>query len=235
MISARCNAMLRFGPRPLGLIRALVGAGCVRVALALPAGSGPVGASPAATAVQWISCTISLILLAMLHRDVQARLPGIGSLFRGCSYAALAGSLLPGAASLLFFGGLGGAPALAAALAGLALTLLGAMPLEWLVRDVRVDGPLPGESVDDGAAGGLEPDCGRQRLGREAGGQGSFSVAAALGWKPRKSRLGFRWFARTRSFPPGATRRTHGLLCNIGTPRAADRLLHARSRSSGSS
>ena len=147
MISARCNAMLRFGPRPLGLIRALVGAGCVRVALALPAGSGPVGASPAATAVQWISCTISLILLAMLHRDVQARLPGIGSLFRGCSYAALAGSLLPGAASLLFFGGLGGAPALAAAVAGLALTLLGAMPLEWLVRDVRVDGPLPGESL----------------------------------------------------------------------------------------
>jgi hypothetical protein len=131
----------RFGLRPQILIRALIGAGCVRVGLALSAGSGPFGASLAATAVQWISCAGSLILLALLDWDVQKHHPGIGSLFRACSFAALAGSLLPSAASLRLLMGLG------AALAGLALTLSSAMLLEWLVTDVRLDGPLPCESV----------------------------------------------------------------------------------------
>jgi hypothetical protein len=117
------------------------------MALALPAGSGPFGVSLAATAVQWILCAGSLILLALLDWDVQERLPGIGSLCRGCSYAALAGSVLLSAASLRLFIGLDAVPAFAAALAGLTLTLIGAMLLEWLVSDVRPDGPLPCESV----------------------------------------------------------------------------------------
>jgi hypothetical protein len=100
MRSPRCDPKSRFGLRPQILIRALIGAGCVRVGLALSAGSGPFGASLAATAVQWISCAGSLILLALLDWDVQKHHPGIGSLFRACSFAALAGSLLPSAASL---------------------------------------------------------------------------------------------------------------------------------------
>lgn len=147
MRSPRCDPKSRFGLRPQILIRGLIGAGCVRVGLALSAGSGPFGASLAATAVQWISCAGSLILLALLDWDVQKHHPGIRSLFRACSFAALAGSLLPSAASLRLLMGLGAVPALAAALAGLALTLSSAMLLEWLVRDVRLDGPLPCESV----------------------------------------------------------------------------------------
>ena len=114
--------------------------------MALLAGN-PSRAGHAATALQWVSCAGSLILLALLDWDVQERHPGISSLFRRISYIALAGSLLPKAASLLSFPGMGAAAALAAALVGWALTLFSAMVLEWLLRDIRVDGPLPRASV----------------------------------------------------------------------------------------
>lgn len=147
MRSAPYDLKCRSGLRPQRLIRVLIGVCCVRMALALPAGSGPFEVSLAATAVQLILCAGSLILLALLNWDVQERLPGIGSLFRGCSYAALAGSILLSAASLRLFIGLDAVPAFAVALAGLTLTLIGAMLLEWLVNDVCPDGPLPCESV----------------------------------------------------------------------------------------
>ena len=147
MRSAGCDLKLRFGLDPQGLIRALVAIGCIRVGMALLAGSGPFRVSHAVTAVEWILCAGSQILLALLDWDVQKRHPGISSLFRRCSYGALAGSLLPNAASLLFFAGMGAAPALTAALAGLALTMFSATLLEWLLRDIRVAGPLPCESV----------------------------------------------------------------------------------------
>jgi hypothetical protein len=50
-------------------------------------------------------------------------------------------------ASLLSFTGPGAAPAFAAALAGLGLTLFSAIPLEWLLRDVDLDLPPLQESV----------------------------------------------------------------------------------------
>lgn len=134
--------------RPQRLIcAALIGVGCVRMASALPAGTGLNGASLAAAAVQWILCGGPLILLALLNCDMQKRLPDIDSLFRKCSYIALAGSSLFVAASLRFFIGLELVPAFAVVLAGLALTLCGAMLLEWLLRDIHLDGPLPCESV----------------------------------------------------------------------------------------
>lgn len=139
----KCRSRLR----PQRLIHALIGVACIRTALALSVGSGPVGASPAAEAVQWFLCAGSLILLALFSGDVQERLPGIGSVCRGCSYAALAGSLLLSAASLRLYIGLDAAPAFAATLLGLTLTLAGATPLEWLVTGVRLDGPAPCESV----------------------------------------------------------------------------------------
>jgi hypothetical protein len=43
--------------------------------------------------------------------------------------------------------GLDVVPTFAVALAGLALTLSGAMLLEWLPRDIHLDGPLPCENV----------------------------------------------------------------------------------------
>jgi hypothetical protein len=147
MRSTGCDLKLRFGLHPQGLIRALVAAGCIRVGLALLAGSRPFGVSHAVTAAEWILCVISQMLLALLDWDVQKRHPGINSLFRRCSYGAFAGSLLPNAASLLFFAGTGAAPALTGALVGLALTMFSATLLEWLLRDVRVSGPLPCESV----------------------------------------------------------------------------------------
>lgn len=147
MKSAGCDLKLRFGVHPQGLIRDLVFVGCIRVGLALLAGSGPFAVRHAATAGQWISCAISIILLALLDWDVQKHHPGINSLFRRVSFGVLAGSLLPNAASLLFLPGMGAAPALTAALAGWALTLFSATLLEWLLRDVCVNGPLPRESV----------------------------------------------------------------------------------------
>src|ERR1017187_9073529 len=96
----------RSGLRPQRLIRALIGVGCVRMALALPAASGPFGVSVASAAVQCILCAGSLILLALLDWDVLERFPGIGSLYRKSSYAALAGSLPLIAASLRLFIGL---------------------------------------------------------------------------------------------------------------------------------
>ena len=156
MRSAPYDLKCRSGLRPQRLIRALIGVGCVRMALALPAASGPFGASVASAAVQCILCAGSLILLALLDWDVLERFPGIGSLYRKSSYAALAGSLLLLAASLRLFIGLDAVPAFAAALAGLALTLLGLMPVEWLLRDIRLDGPLPCESVVVARLGALQ-------------------------------------------------------------------------------
>ena len=69
---------------------------------------------------------------------------------------ALSLSLLIGAASLRPFIGLDAAPACAAALSGLALTLIGAMLLDWLLRDVRLDGPPPCESVVMARLGALQ-------------------------------------------------------------------------------
>ena len=156
MRSAPYDLKCRSGLRPQRLIRVLIGVGCVRMALALPAASGPFGVRVASVAVQCILCASSLILLALLDWDVLERFPGIGSLYRKSSYAALAGSLLLLAASLRLFIGLDAVPAFAAALAGLALTLLGLMPVEWLLRDIRLDGPLPCESVVVARLGALQ-------------------------------------------------------------------------------
>src|ERR1035441_5273532 len=93
MRSAPYDLKCRSGLRPQRLIRALIGVGCVRMALALPAASGPFGVSVVSAAAQCILCAGSLILLALLDWDVLERFPGIGSLYRKSSYAALAGSL----------------------------------------------------------------------------------------------------------------------------------------------
>jgi hypothetical protein len=74
-------------------------AGGIGVGLALVAGSGP----SKVTAVQWILCTSSQILLALLDWGVRKRLPGIISLCRRFSHRELAGPLLPHAAGLPFF------------------------------------------------------------------------------------------------------------------------------------
>jgi len=163
MISVSCDLKSRSGLRTQGLIRLLIGAGCIRVVLTLAAGSGPSGVSIAASTVHWILCAGSLVLLALLDWDAQRHYPGIGSLFRGGSYAALAGSLLPCAASLHCFADLGPTPALAGALAGLALTLSSAMLLEWLGGDVRIDGPLPCEGAVMARLGALVEIVDRSR------------------------------------------------------------------------
>jgi hypothetical protein len=135
------------GLNPRGLIRALVAIGCIRVGLALLAGSGPSGVSHAATAVEWVLCASSQMLLVWLGWDVQKRLPGVGSLLRRFSYGALAGSLLPSAAGLPFFTGMGAAPALTAALAGWALTVFSATLMEWLLKENAADVRLPMEHI----------------------------------------------------------------------------------------
>jgi hypothetical protein len=123
-----------------------VAIGCIRVGLVLLDGSGPFGVSQAATAIQFILCASSQILLMMLGSDVQTHLPGVSSLFRRFSYGALAGSLLPSAASLPFFTGMG-VLALTTALAGCALTVLSARLLEWVLKDNAQDGRLPLERI----------------------------------------------------------------------------------------
>src|ERR1039458_230230 len=115
------DVKFRLRLRPQSLVRTLTGLGCLRVSLALSAGSDPSGVGLLATAVQWISCAASLILLALWDWGVQERHPRISSLLRRCSCGAMAGSLLRGAASLPSFTDLGAPPALASALAGLAL------------------------------------------------------------------------------------------------------------------
>jgi hypothetical protein len=125
----------------------LIGAGCLRVILALAQEGNSFGVSLAATAVGWILCAASLILLALWDWHVQEHHPGASSFLRKLSYGAVAGSLLPCAASLLSFTGLGAAPALAAALAGLALTLFSATLWEWLLKDIDLDAPPLSESI----------------------------------------------------------------------------------------
>jgi hypothetical protein len=147
MISDFSDVQFRLGRHPQGLGRILIGAGCLRVILALSAGSGPSEGSLAATAVEWISCAASLTLLALWDWDVQEHHPGVSSLLRKLSYGAIAGSLLPCAASLPSFTGLGVTPALAAALVGLALTLFSATLWEWLLKDIDLDAPPLSESM----------------------------------------------------------------------------------------
>jgi hypothetical protein len=169
------DVKFRLRLRPQSLVRTLTGLGCLRVSLALSAGSGPCR-SLAATAVEWISCATSLILLALQDWGVQERHPGISSLLRKCSCGAIAGSLLPCAASLPSFTGLGAASALAAALAGLALTLFSALPLEWLLRDIDLDLPPLRESVVMARLAALQEIVERSALG--AGGSGAARAGA---------------------------------------------------------
>jgi hypothetical protein len=147
MISDFSNVKFRLGLHPKSLVRMLIGAGCLRVILALAPEGNSFGVGLAATAVGWILCAASLILLALWDWHVQEHHPGVTSVFRKLSYGAVAGSSLPCAASLLSFTGLGAAPALAAALAGLALTLFSTTLWEWLLKDVGLDVPPLSESM----------------------------------------------------------------------------------------
>ena len=147
MISDFSDVQFRLLPHPKSLARMLLGAGCLRVILAFAQDGNSLGVSLAATAVGWILCAASVILLALWDGHVQEHYPGVTSLLRKLSYGAVAGSLLPCAASLLSFTGLGAPPAVAAALAGLTLTLFSAMPLEWLLRDIDLDLPPLSESM----------------------------------------------------------------------------------------
>src|ERR1039457_6695376 len=115
MRSAPYDLKCRSGLRPQRLIRALIGVGCVRMALALPAASGPFGVSVASAAVQCLFCAGSLILLRPLCWHVLEPFPASGWLTGKCSYAPLGASLLLIAATLLFFVGLDAVQAFAAA------------------------------------------------------------------------------------------------------------------------
>jgi hypothetical protein len=137
---------VKFRQRQQSLIRMLIGVGSLRVILALYAGSGRLGFGLAATAAGWVSCGPTLLLLALWDWDIEARHPGIRTLFRGCSYGALVGSLLPNV-SLLPLTRLGNVPALGAALAGLALTVFSAIALEWLLMDIDLNLPPLSESL----------------------------------------------------------------------------------------
>ena len=164
-ISVFSDVKPRVRLRPQSLVLMLTGLGCLRVSLALRTGRDPSGADLATTAVPWIWCGASLILLALWAWDVQQRHPGISSLLRKCSCGAIAGSLVPCAASLLPLRGLGAAPGLAAALAGLALTLSSAIPLQWLLRDIDVEAPPLGESVVMSRVAALQEIMKRSALG----------------------------------------------------------------------
>ena len=147
MSSAFCDVKLRRHQRPQSLVRMMIGVGCLTVIPALSVGGGRSGLSLAATAVEWISCADSLILIALLDWGMRLRHPGISSLVRKCSYGAIAGSLMPCAASLIFSTGRDATPALTGALAGLALILFSAMQLGWLLRDIDLDLPPWSESM----------------------------------------------------------------------------------------
>jgi hypothetical protein len=144
-----CDSRSRQCLRIQSLIRALIGFGCLRVALALSAGTGP-GTPRMATAVNWVVCTASLILVALLDRDFCKQYPGIRSLYRGCSYVGIAGSWFPTVmASLLPAADFGAALLLAGALAGLAMALSTAALMAWLVSPVPFSGrpALPSERL----------------------------------------------------------------------------------------
>ncbi len=133
--------------RPPSLLRILIGLAGLRVILALWA-SASTAASSAVEAGHWILCASSIILIAVCERDVREHHPGVTSLFRDFSYGAIAGSLLPNAANLVFFKGSDAAPQFAVELLGLALTLLSAKLLEWLLREYDRDlAPVPESEV----------------------------------------------------------------------------------------
>ena len=138
----------RLDLRPPSLVHALTAIGALRFILALTAGGGRTAASSAVEAGQWILCASSMILIAVCERDVREHHPGVTSLFRDFSYGAIAGSLLPNAANLVFFKGSDAAPQFAVELLGLALTLLSAKLLEWLLRENDRDlAPVPESEV----------------------------------------------------------------------------------------
>jgi len=147
MISDFSDVQFRLRLHQKNLVRMLIGAGCLRLILALAQEGNSFGVSLAATAAGWILCAASLILLALWDRQVQEHHPGVTSFLRKLSYGAVAGSLLPCAASLLSFTGPGAAPAVAAALAGTALTLFSATLWEWLLKDIDLDMPPLSESI----------------------------------------------------------------------------------------
>lgn len=146
MTSFLSGSKFRLRPRPQGLVGLLIGIGFLRVILALSFSGAPNGVSMATSAVQWILCAASMILIAVCEWDLREHHPGITSLFRGFSYVAIAGSLLPNAASLVFFKGPDAAPPYIAELSGLAVTLFSAMLLEWLLRAIDWDLPPVRES-----------------------------------------------------------------------------------------
>jgi hypothetical protein len=117
------------------------------MALTFSAASDRIGAGRASTAILWILLGASLVLFSLLNWTVQVHYPGITSLFRQFSKVALAGLLMLGTASLRLLVKLDSITVILAALAGFGLTLIGATSLQWLVRNVRVDGPLPDESL----------------------------------------------------------------------------------------
>jgi hypothetical protein len=147
MISDFSDVQFRLRLHPKSLVRMFIGAGCLRVILTLAQEGNSLAVSLAATAAGWILCAASLILLALWDWHIQEHHPGVSSFFRILSYGAVAGSLLPCAASLLSFTGPGAAPAVAAALAGTALTLFSATLWEWLLKDIDLDMPPLSESI----------------------------------------------------------------------------------------
>ena len=120
MISVIISRRIRFRLGLHDLANALVGIAGLRTILALSAAGMPAEVSFATSAAQWILCAGSLILIAVSESHVRESYPGITSLFRGFSYGAIAGSLLPTAAGPIFFPGLCTAPPFIAELSGLA-------------------------------------------------------------------------------------------------------------------
>jgi len=86
MISDFSDVQFRLLPHPKSLARMLLGAGCLRVILAFAQDGNSLGVSLAATAVGWILCAASLILLALWDGHVQEHYPGVTSLLRKLSY-----------------------------------------------------------------------------------------------------------------------------------------------------
>ena len=144
MSSILCGVKIRL--RPQSLVRMLIGVAYLRVILALPVGSGVFEASLAATAVSGLRAPLHCSSLLF---GIGTSKPATQASVRYSVDAPLwgfTGALLPNV-SLLSFARVGSVPALAAALAGLALTLLSAIALEWLLRDIEIDQPHLSESV----------------------------------------------------------------------------------------
>jgi hypothetical protein len=132
---------------PAAAVWTLIGLGCIQTLAGVLAAGGLQRAILPGTALRLVSCAGSLVLLALLRQNVAERHPGIASLYRLYSHVTLAGCLLHLAAGVGFVLGAGATPALAADLAAFPLTLLGALPLLWLLADIAVKGPVSREIV----------------------------------------------------------------------------------------